>query len=138
MKENITTEKIIECLERFRGLRIDFATQEELEKNKDNENIIRVDDAIDEIIRLKKRVDYYKDSRNKYQDDVLFLSKRCDELQEECDELQNQNYTLLERIEDLLGILVKQSIDLFNSKIISRSEYLKIFKNLINETGENE
>lgn len=39
--------------------------------------------ALDLINRLQERKEHYKNNRNEYQDKVMFISKQCDELQEE-------------------------------------------------------
>ena len=44
--------------------------------------------AYDEINRLKADKEYYKKNRDKYQDNVMFLSKQCDELQAENERLE--------------------------------------------------
>jgi FtsZ-binding cell division protein ZapB len=44
--------------------------------------------AIDLINRLQADKEYYKKNRDKYQDDVMFLSKQCDELQAENERLE--------------------------------------------------
>jgi FtsZ-binding cell division protein ZapB len=47
-------------------------------------------DALDLINRLQARVEYYKNNRDKYQDDVMYLSKLCDELQAENERLEEK------------------------------------------------
>jgi FtsZ-binding cell division protein ZapB len=45
-------------------------------------------DVLDLINRLQARVEYYKKNRNKYQDDVMYLSKQLDNLQAENERLK--------------------------------------------------
>ena len=40
-------------------------------------------DILNLINRIQKDKEYYKNNRNEYQDKVMFISKQCDELQEE-------------------------------------------------------
>ena len=44
--------------------------------------------TLDLINRLQARVEYYKKNRNKYQDDVMYLSKQLDNLQAENERLK--------------------------------------------------
>lgn len=47
---------------------------------------------LDLINRQKAKVEYYKKNRDKYQDDVMFLSKQVDELQAENERLIKENH----------------------------------------------
>ena len=53
-------------------------------------------DALDLIKRLQAKVEFYKKNRDKYQDDVMYLSKQCDELQAENERLKKENQCLSE------------------------------------------
>jgi FtsZ-binding cell division protein ZapB len=60
-------------------------------KDKSRESCVGIlmSNALDLINRLQADKEYYKKNRDKYQDDVMFLSKQCDELQEENERLKN-------------------------------------------------
>jgi ribonuclease HII len=59
-------------------------------------------DALDLINRLQKDKEYYKNNRNEYQDKVMFISKQCDELQEENNRQKAENERLQNIIKDLI------------------------------------
>lgn len=54
----------------------------------ENMKSIPMVDIINLINRLQADKEYYKKNRDKYQDDVMFLSKQCDELQAENERLK--------------------------------------------------
>lgn len=56
----------------------------------------------DLINRLQKDKEYYKNNRNEYQDKVMFISKQCDELQEENNRQKAENERLQNIIKDLI------------------------------------
>lgn len=47
-------------------------------------------DAFDYINHLEAKVEFYEKNRDKYQDDVMYLSKQCDELQVENERLKEE------------------------------------------------
>jgi hypothetical protein len=55
---------------------------------------ITLSDIVGVINRLQESKEYYKKSRDKCQDNVMYLSKECDEWQEKCDRLQAENERL--------------------------------------------
>ena len=50
----------------------------------------KVQDVLDLINRLQTKIEHYKKSRDKYQDNVMYLSKQCDELQAENERLRKE------------------------------------------------
>lgn len=68
-----------------------------LEEISHNENLKRysgipkvAECALDLINRLQASVEYYKQNRNKYQDDVMYLSKQLDNLQADNERLKKE------------------------------------------------
>lgn len=57
--------------------------------------------TLDLINRLQERKEYYKNNRNEYQDKVMFISKQCDELQEEESRLKAEIERLQELVDDM-------------------------------------
>lgn len=53
-----------------------------------NTEVSLLKSTLDLINRLQARVEYYKQNRNKYQDDVMYLSKQLDNLQAENERLK--------------------------------------------------
>lgn len=64
-------------------------------------------DLLDLINRLQAKVEFYKKNRDKYQDDVMYLSKQCDELQAENETLKGENIALNRRAMPSSGHILK-------------------------------
>lgn len=76
---------------------------------------IAITNALDLINRLEAKVEFYKKNRDKYQDDVMYLSKQCDELQAE-------NERLLQELQcpqaDTVQLMSKESSENLNDNIV--------------------
>lgn len=68
--------------------------------------------ALDLINRLQKDKEYYKNNRNEYQDKVMFISKQCDELQEENSRQKAEKEALINGQETLQKYIAEQKAEI--------------------------
>ena len=101
MPDKLTDKEIVKAKELIRKLEEAYNDYYDTTKSMPydidttvRESAICLENCLNKINRLKAKVEYYKKNRNKYQDDVMYLSKQCDMLEEEIDRLKAENERL--------------------------------------------
>ena len=81
-------------------------------------------EALDLINRLQERKEYYKNNRNEYQDKVMFISKQCDELQEE-NSRQKAEVERLKRSEEGINKIIENLCNIQTARAEAITEFKK-------------
>lgn len=97
----------------------------ELWHDKEDKPILLPLKEVAELINhLQESKEYYKKSRDKCQDNVMYLSKECDEWQEKCDRLQAE----IERLKNHLAMSkkeIKRCVTHYKMACTERNEFLE-------------
>ena len=91
--------------------------------------------ALDLINRLQERKEYYKNNRNEYQDKVMFISKQCDELQEE-NSRQKAEVERLKRSEEGINKIIDNLCNIQTARAEAITEFAERLKEKMNDVAK--
>jgi FtsZ-binding cell division protein ZapB len=118
--------KALECCSTYKGKCTDCPAFVKVDRSNCKQVLLG---AIEIINRLQADKEYYKKNRDKYQDDVMFLSKQCDELQAENERLQKhiqEGIDLAKQIPEMVATAQAEAIKEFAERLKEKKKSINI------------